>query len=96
MHARSYRLPEPRADGTTELVLTSLELLERLSAFIPPPRIHRHRYYGVLAPNAVLRPALPALASREPMAEPATEVSEARGATGRPSPLGEKPRCPAF
>jgi hypothetical protein len=23
-------------------------------ALIPPPRIHRHRYHGVLAPNAPL------------------------------------------
>jgi len=29
------------------------------------------------------------------MAEPATAVNKARGATGRPSPPGEKPRRPA-
>ena len=39
-----YRSPKPLADGTAELVLPALEVLERLSAFIPPPRIHRHRY----------------------------------------------------
>jgi hypothetical protein len=26
-----------------------------LSRLIPPPRVHRHRYHGVLAPNARLR-----------------------------------------
>ena len=30
-------------------------LLERLALLIHPPRIHRHRYHGVLAPNARLR-----------------------------------------
>ena len=27
-------------------------LLDRLAALVPPPRVHRHRYVGVLAPNA--------------------------------------------
>ncbi|MBK7677667.1 MAG: transposase [Candidatus Accumulibacter sp.] len=27
-------------------MLTPLELIERLPAPIPPPRRHRHRYYG--------------------------------------------------
>ena len=46
-------------------------------ALIPPPRIHRHRYHGVLAPNAPLRaqvtacarppnPQLPAVAPAQP------------------------------
>lgn len=30
---------------------------------MPPPRVHRHRYYGVLAPNAPLRQAVTAMAS---------------------------------
>jgi hypothetical protein len=41
--------------GSVSLMLTPLELIERLAALIPPPRRHRHRYYGVLAPNAPLR-----------------------------------------
>ncbi len=35
--------------------LTPLEFLQRLALLIHPPRIHRHRYHGVLAPNAKLR-----------------------------------------
>lgn len=31
-----------------------------------PPRCHRLRYYGVLAPNVALRPAVTALAQPEP------------------------------
>jgi Putative transposase len=35
-----------------EIVLTPLEFIARIAALVPPPRQHRHRYYGVLAPNA--------------------------------------------
>jgi len=37
------------------LVLSPLGLLARLSRLLPPPRIHRQRHHGVLAPNARLR-----------------------------------------
>jgi hypothetical protein len=57
-----YHLPKPRPDGQTELVLTPLELIDKLVALIPPPRVHRHRYHGVLAPNSPVRTAVTALA----------------------------------
>jgi len=38
--------------GSVGLMPTPLQLLDRLAALIPPPRKHRHRTYGVLAPNA--------------------------------------------
>ena len=50
-----YRFAKPLPDGRTELRLTPLELIERLAALIPPPRLHRHRYHGVLAPHSPLR-----------------------------------------
>ncbi len=50
-----YRLPEPQRNGRTALSLTPLEFIGHLAALIPPPRLHRHRYHGVLAPNAPLR-----------------------------------------
>jgi hypothetical protein len=50
-----YSLKRPAVDGRTELYLTPLELLDRLAALITPPRIHKHRYCGVLAPNAPRR-----------------------------------------
>ena len=55
-------LPKPGPDGRTQLILTPLQLIGRLAALVPPPRQHRHRYYGVLAPNSPLRPAVTALA----------------------------------
>ena len=93
-----YRLPKPGADGSPELVLTGLELLERRSAFIPPPRVHRHRYYGVLAPNARLRPAVTALACQQAAADqtvPSSPISETQGVTSSPSSPEEKPRRPS-
>jgi hypothetical protein len=53
-----YRFPKPTPDGRTEIVLSPLQFLERLVAFVPPPRMHRHRYHGVLAPHAGLRAAV--------------------------------------
>jgi len=37
---------------------------------VPPPRVHRHRYYGVLAPNSPLRAAVTAMAMPPAMAAP--------------------------
>ena len=52
-----YRLPKPGLDGRTQMILSPLELIGRIAALVPPPRQHRQRYYGVLAPKSPLRPA---------------------------------------
>lgn len=57
-----YEIVKPGPGGAVSLMLTPRELIDRLAALIPPPRRHRHRYYGVLAPNAPLRAAVTALA----------------------------------
>ena len=57
-----YESIKPGPGGSISLMLTPLELIERLAALIPPPRRHRHRYYGVLAPNAPLRAQVTTLA----------------------------------
>ncbi len=57
-----YESVKPGPGGSVSLMLTPLERFERLAALIPPPRRHRHRYYGVLAPNAPLRAQVTALA----------------------------------
>jgi hypothetical protein len=58
-----YESVKPGPGGSVSLMLTPLELIDWLVALIPPPRRHRHRYYGVLAPNAPLRSAVTALAA---------------------------------
>ena len=45
-----FTLKTPWADGTTSLLLSPQELLEKLAALVPPPRLHLIRYHGVLAP----------------------------------------------
>jgi hypothetical protein len=55
-----YLLPGPDLSGRTALRLSALEFLDRLAKILPPPRIHRHRYHGVLAPNAPLTPLVTA------------------------------------
>ncbi|MBK8738422.1 MAG: transposase [Betaproteobacteria bacterium] len=47
-------IAKPRPDGPRALVLTPLALIDKVAALVPPPRVPRHRYYGVLAPNAPL------------------------------------------
>jgi len=69
-----YRFPRPTPDGRTEILLSPLQLLERIARFVPPPRMHRHRYHGVLAPNARARSAAIAIGRPQltppPPAEP--------------------------
>ncbi len=52
----------------------------RIAALVPPPRVHRHRYHGVLAPNSPLRAKVIALAE-ETTVETAssTETDQADG-----------------
>jgi hypothetical protein len=42
-------------DGTTHLVMSPKEFMQRLAAPVPRPRLHLIRFHGVLAPNARLR-----------------------------------------
>lgn len=50
--------PKPQSGGKQDdLILTRCEFIAKIAAFVPPPRMHRHRYFGVLAPNSPLRAA---------------------------------------
>lgn len=48
-------LKKPFSDGTTHIVFTPMELIEKLVALIPQPRMHMVRFHGLLAPNSKLR-----------------------------------------
>ena len=48
-------LKTPYRDGTTHIVLSPLEFMQRLAALVPRPRLNLIRFHGVLAPNAKLR-----------------------------------------
>jgi hypothetical protein len=62
------------------LVLTPLELINRIAQLVPPPRTHRHRYYGVLAPNSPLRAAVTAMAQAEQVVAPVVRSAVADAA----------------
>lgn len=49
------RLKKPYSDGTSHLIFSPLEFLEKLAALVPPPRAHLTRFHGVLAPHAKIR-----------------------------------------
>jgi hypothetical protein len=53
-----YSLKTPYRDGTTHIVLEPLDLMARLAALVPPPRMHLTRYHGVFAPHSKLRAAV--------------------------------------
>jgi len=94
-----YESVKPGAGGSVSLMLTLLELIERLAALIPPPRRRRHRYYGVLAPNAPLRSAVTALAgagaetprAETPAAVAAVPAPTPPSASAEPAQAAEEP-----
>ena len=74
------KLRHPWSDGTTHLLFDPVELLERLAALTPRPRIHLMLYHGVLAPRAAWR----------------ARVAQFEAATDNPAPgADEKAKEPA-
>ncbi|MEK7230739.1 MAG: transposase, partial [Pseudomonadota bacterium] len=49
------KLKTPYRDGTSHIVMSPLEFMQRLAALVPRPRLHLIRFHGVLAPHAKLR-----------------------------------------
>ena len=58
---------KPGPDGRPYLVMTPLELLQKLAALIPPPYLHLVRHFGVFAPHSRLRAQVTATAGPDPM-----------------------------
>ena len=53
LHARTRpNYPYTQRDGTTHIVFTPHELIEKLIPLIPRPRCHLVRYHGILGPAA--------------------------------------------
>jgi hypothetical protein len=81
-------LKAPWADGTTHLVFEPLELLERLAALVPRPRINLIVYHGVLAPHARGRDRLVAYGAPAATADlvPGQTSDEPAGIGAGPAP----------
>ena len=74
--------PPQSVKYSRELVLAPLELINRIAQRVPPPRTHRHRYYGVLAPNSPLRAAVTPMAKVPvPVCSTLAEDANARAGT---------------
>ena len=58
-------------DGTAGIVLDPLDLMARLAALVPPPRVNLVRYHGVFAPAARLRGRI--------IGQPPLRVAQVRG-----------------
>ena len=56
---------------------------------VPPPRVHRHRYHGVLAPNSPLRDQVTALIPKTATNKPA--LASGSGETDAPDPVSRSP-----
>src|SRR5207253_5650793 len=73
-----YTFTHPWSDGTTGIRLSPVELLEKLAALVPLPRVHLVRYGGCLAPHIHLRGAI--------IPTPRQQGVEDEGATDTASP----------
>ena len=51
----TYRLRKRYRDGTELLLFSPMELMEKLAALVPRPRIHGTRYHGLFAPHSKSR-----------------------------------------
>jgi len=47
-----FKLKSPWSDGTSHLLLSAHEILEKLASIVAPPRANTTRYHGILAPNS--------------------------------------------
>jgi Putative transposase/Transposase zinc-binding domain len=64
-------------DGTTHVVMSPLEFMQRLAALVPRPRLHLIRFHGVLAPHAKLRAAIVPSAPEEAIGHAADHAHHA-------------------
>jgi putative transposase len=78
------QLKSPWRDGATHIVLSPLELMQRLAALVPRPRLHLIRFHGVLAPHAKLRAAIVAGPAQQATEHPA-DHAHAPGSPARMS-----------
>jgi hypothetical protein len=73
-----YTFTHPWSDGTTGIRLSPMELLEKLAALVPLPRMHLVRYGGCLAPHSHLRGAIIPTPHQQGLDEEATDTGSPR------------------
>src|SRR6266498_4599894 len=78
-----YTFTHPWSDGTTGIWLSPVELLEKLAALVPLPRVHLVRYGGCLAPHSHLRGAIIPTPRQQGIDEPAARTGSPRWSWAR-------------
>jgi len=73
-----YTFTHPWSDGTTGIRLSPVELLEKLAALVPLPRVHLVRYGGCLASHSHLRGAIIPTPRQQGIDEEATDTGSTR------------------
>jgi hypothetical protein len=71
------------SDGTTGIRLSPMELLEKLAALVPLPRIHLVRYGGCLAPHSSLRGAIIPTLRQQGLEDKETDTASPRWSWAR-------------
>ena len=78
-----YTFTHPWSDGTTGIRLSPLELLEKLAALVPLPRVHLVRYGGCLASHSSLRCAIIPTSRQQGVDEEETDTGSSRWSWAR-------------
>ena len=73
--------------------MSASEFLDRIALLVPPPRKHRHRYFGVLAPNSPWRELVTAQAGRKLAAGRKPPRPKAADADSGAARSGHPARC---
>jgi len=95
-----YRLKRPWRDGTSAIIFEPQDLIAKLAALVPAPRVHLVRFHGVLAPAAPWRSLIvppaspdspPCSSDKVPLPEPPASCIVEESA-----PESESPRRPNY
>jgi len=68
-------LKTPWSDGTEAIALSPMDLISRLCALVPPPRMHMTRFHGVLASASKVRPEVVPAPQTDPDLQPPLQLS---------------------
>ncbi len=82
----AYRMKTPWRNGTTHVIMSDGELVEKLAALVPAPRFQLVRYFGILASAAKQRPSI------VPVPPPASRVQSC-GHRDTAEKENSRPRC---
>ena len=78
-------LKTPLRDGTTYLVMSTLEFMQRLAALVPRPRLHLIRFHGVLAPSSTTSAKLRELLAPQEVPQEVPQEPEAPAQEAKPA-----------